>query len=257
MNSKYSFNKCSEKIKKAIFIDIIAILFINLGFLILFINIDMLEKVHSISYRYEILELDEIIPLTFTLCISLLYFISRRLKELNQQLSEAQYFAERDTLTGLFNRRYVQRHYKLQQTELAKNNQPACLLLIDIDNFKKINDTFGHDIGDNILSKLAKVMLLSLKDTDIIARWGGEEFLIYCPNTTLAETEILTKRLQNNIHQHLFLNKYAITISVGLIELKTAETLEVATSKADNFLYQAKAAGKNRIISALSSSNLV
>ena len=155
-----------------------------------------------------------------------------------------------DSLTGLWNHGYFQ--YLLQsEAEKAKaTNLPLSLIMIDMDDFKKYNDTYGHPSGDTVLQGLAKLFLWKIRTTDFVARYGGEEFAIIAPHTDKKNASVLAARLVDMVSKQIFsLGDSAttnITISVGLATFnQDAETKEDLIQKADQALYQAKSAGRD------------
>ena len=173
---------------------------------------------------------------------------NRRATEMLQNLSTT------DPLTGLLNRR---EYHRISTAELHRDslfNHPFSLLIFDIDDFKYINDTFGHGVGDAALRSLASCARRSLRITDILARFGGEEFIISMPETSLDEAKIVAERLRHNIEREVVHSRNAhfrMTVSIGLAESAAVnEGLDDLIDRADRALYQAKRAGKNRVIIA-------
>jgi diguanylate cyclase (GGDEF)-like protein len=124
---------------------------------------------------------------------------------------------------------------------------PLSLIIIDIDNFKSINDSYGHDIGDEILKEVANVLQEKIRQVDILARWGGEEFLVLAPNTDHDNVQILAEKLRLTIENHHFNEVKNITISLGVSTLKETDTLTELFKRADQGLYYAKEHGKNQV----------
>jgi len=125
--------------------------------------------------------------------------------------------------------------------------------LIDIDNFKKLNDTLGHDAGDAALVHLCTVIREALRPQDTVARYGGEEFVILLPQTSLEESIQVVTRLQRELTRRFFMHnneKLLITFSAGVAEFATGETAEAALQRADQAMYLAKRSGKNRVLAA-------
>ncbi|KQT53808.1 MULTISPECIES: GGDEF domain-containing protein [unclassified Aureimonas] len=163
---------------------------------------------------------------------------------------ELQGLAEVDPLTGLANRRGLDRLVKSR--DVVSPNRPSTgLLVADIDHFKSINDTFGHDAGDTVLKQFSERIRSSLRTGDIAARWGGEEFLVILPNSTVDQNLKIAERLRAAIQAEPFdlpAGPVHVTVSIGLTELQTGEgDLVPAMRRADNALYAAKGAGRNRV----------
>lgn len=158
--------------------------------------------------------------------------------------------ANKDDLTNLYNRRYTQSALK-QQIALANREQShLCIALGDIDYFKKVNDKLGHDQGDLVLIKVAKLLQSSMRRSDIVSRWGGEEFLIVMPSTQINAAFDKIEKLRVNINQAVFLNQTAkedpISMSFGLVEYNSELGLENTLKLADNALYKSKDLGRNQ-----------
>ena len=158
-----------------------------------------------------------------------------------------------DALTGLYNTRYF---YKTLDLEIARTNRydnPFSLILFDIDNFKHLNDTYGHQAGDEILQELARILKSISRETDTIVRYGGEEFIFILPNTPEEETIFLANRIRNIVQEHHFrtsnLENIRITLSGGIASYpKNANSAKYLLNAADTALYAAKASGKNIIL---------
>lgn len=165
----------------------------------------------------------------------------QELLELNTQLKE---LASTDPLTGLKNRRCLQEEI-LEYIEVSKKDQsPFSLLLIDVDFFKRINDTLGHPIGDAVLQELSKKLLRETREQDLVARMGGEEFMIVLPNTNKEHALVIAERIRLNIDMDSW--KHArITISIGITTYESDDSLSKLFSKADEALYQSKKSGRN------------
>ncbi|WP_299261687.1 GGDEF domain-containing protein [uncultured Kushneria sp.] len=157
--------------------------------------------------------------------------------------------ADTDALTGLFNRRGIQ--HALLKLDSKHPGSTTCVLLGDLDHFKKINDTLGHDGGDAVLKIFAKRLKNLMRRDDIAVRWGGEEFLVVLPHTTIDEAGAFAERLRKHIESEPFVissQAINVTISIGIAEIEQPqETFDKAVGRADQALYQAKHAGRNRI----------
>lgn len=160
-----------------------------------------------------------------------------------------------DALTGLRNRRYFDQRISEEVALSTRYKLPLTLMLIDVDHFKKINDTYGHTVGDEVLQTLSKIIQNVVRDSDIVARYGGEEIVIITPNTTKEEAAILAERLREKVEQ----TKVAtiattqevvqVTISIGLCSLSPIITdKEALLEESDQSLYLAKKYGRNRVV---------
>lgn len=172
-------------------------------------------------------------------------------KELEKANLELKELAEKDFLTKLYNRRFFMNMANNTILLNKREGKKSSILIFDIDDFKRINDTYGHPIGDLVLSSLANIVVNNSRKSDIISRIGGEEFMILFPNTDLESakehSEFLRKKIETTTVSKDGLNLY-ITVSMGLTTIDYKDTLETAITRADNNLYQAKRSGKNILI---------
>ncbi len=150
-----------------------------------------------------------------------------------------------DELTGAYNRRAFNEHLSANIGRAKRYNELLSIFLLDIDNFKNINDSYGHDVGDLALKALARIVKESIRQDDIVARWGGEEFTILLPETGKDAALQLAERLREKISGHDFPKVGHITVSIGLAELQVDDNSDSLVKRADLALYQAKDAGKN------------
>jgi diguanylate cyclase (GGDEF)-like protein len=158
--------------------------------------------------------------------------------------------ARTDFLTKLANRRAMHRHLQNEMARVERSGGHFSLVLVDIDYFKNINDQFGHGIGDNVLIALSRAFESSVREQDIVARWGGEEFLILLPNTTEAEALEQAERLRQLLDSdalHIDRYPHRVTASFGVCEFSVDQDLETLLKHADVALYQAKALGRNQV----------
>lgn len=159
-----------------------------------------------------------------------------------------------DALTGLYNRGFFENYLIEQIKQTERYGGGLSLLMIDIDDFKKINDRFGHQVGDIVLKKLAKTFKNALRSSDFIARYGGEEFVVVLPRTPLLKAAKVALKLKERVSNDFFViesgdakKRLRITISIGVAEWKKGYRKSTLIEKADAALYQAKAKGKNRV----------
>ncbi|MDT0603441.1 diguanylate cyclase [Thalassotalea castellviae] len=171
----------------------------------------------------------------------------------NKQLAE---LAIRDPLTMLYNRSHLAEMINQQIKLKDRYNKRSCLIMIDIDDFKQINDTLGHKVGDDILKNLSNVLIKCARNSDIVARWGGEEFVLLCPETDIDKAILLAKRFQQALQEMKSEACPNVTCSIGISELHTKDSADEWFISADNAMYQAKAQGKNSI-STLGNTNKV
>lgn len=165
----------------------------------------------------------------------------------SQRLRVAAY---RDVLTGLRNRRRLEEQLDQQLALAQRHDRPLSLILFDIDRFKDINDTLGHEVGDETLKLIAAAIEPALRAGDVLGRWGGEEFLIITPETDAEEARALAERLREQIERHDFPHPMKVTASFGVAEKGEGSTPKEMLRSADTALYEAKGAGRNRTAQA-------
>jgi len=157
-----------------------------------------------------------------------------------------------DALTGLPNRRGLAEHLAVGTALAQREMQSLSVMLIDVDHFKRVNDTHGHAVGDTVLVALAQVLAPLLRASDRIGRWGGEEFLVVVPATRLKTAADLADRLRKAVEAHSFAHGQKLTISVGVAECGMNDTVEQLLVRADTALYAAKQGGRNQVCTTAS-----
>lgn len=158
--------------------------------------------------------------------------------------------ASTDLLTGVLNRRSFLETAAHEGNRAARYDSPVVLLFIDIDHFKQINDTYGHAVGDEVLIDFVRALKKCLRDTDVLARWGGEEFIILAPETNSEQGYHLAEKLRAEVSGTPFPHVGKVTCSMGMAEWRSGETFDALCQRADAALYQAKEAGRNRVCKA-------
>ena len=153
-----------------------------------------------------------------------------------------------DKLTGLYNRMKIDEIMLKKVEEFKRYNTHFSIILLDIDNFKKVNDTYGHDVGDYVLKLIATTIKKNIRLTDSLGRWGGEEFLIICDNTSLEEVEVVAENIRKIIEKLNFEKVEKCTISLGVSQFKNGDTINSIFKRVDDALYEAKNSGKNRVV---------
>ena len=167
--------------------------------------------------------------------------------KLKIMIGELDQLASTDKLTGAWNRRRFEETVETEMDRLRRYGQRLSLMLLDVDHFKKINDDFGHPVGDQVLVDLSNTIRSSLRASDSLTRWGGEEFVILCPNTTAAIVSNLAERLRKKIATVNFKEVGSITVSFGVAECGPSETWEQWLHRADEALYLAKSGGRDQV----------
>jgi len=176
-----------------------------------------------------------------------------RIKELEAKLQHMSELVREDQLTGTLNRRGLDDVYERESARADRRNTPLCVALLDLDNFKRLNDTYGHLAGDNALRHLAKVVKATLRSIDVIARFGGEEFMIMLPETPVDAAVQTMVRLQRELTKHFFMHdneKLLITFSAGVALRLPNEDQATLMARVDRAMYKAKETGKNRVVVA-------
>ncbi|WP_374257084.1 GGDEF domain-containing protein [Aquabacterium sp.] len=172
--------------------------------------------------------------------------------ELAHALTRIQILATRDELTGLYNRRHMREVMAQHQKRLARSGYHRfCLALVDLDHFKRINDTHGHGIGDEVLKRFAAILQSALRETDVLARWGGEEFLVLMNDTTPEQANMGLERARAALADTPLipsLPDLEVSFSAGLTAYLDIEPLDVCIERADRALYDAKRQGRHRTI---------
>ena len=158
-----------------------------------------------------------------------------------------------DQLTGALNRRGLDAAFDRESRRVERSHESLCVAVLDIDNFKRLNDTMGHQVGDKALLHLCHVIKEALRPSDSVARYGGEEFVLILPDITLAEAALTVERLQRELTKQFFMHendRILVTFSAGVAQLGTDESQEELIGRADKAMYQAKQTGKNRVVVA-------
>lgn len=169
--------------------------------------------------------------------------------EIKEKSNLLEYQASHDKLTGLFNRNKFDEFYIKEIKRAKRYKTNLSIILFDIDDFKIINDTHGHQIGDIVLKELSQITSHCIREQDLIVRWGGEEFLILLPHTNLEGATTVAEKIRMAIEGNIFTElRLSITASFGVSELNEDDNADDLISKSDKFLYEAKDAGKNKVI---------
>jgi len=171
-----------------------------------------------------------------------LYFLRER-KRNGDLLAEAHVAAQTDALTHLLNRRGVEPHL-----ESAAESGEYALAIADLDRFKRVNDSLGHGAGDTVLASAAQALELSVGNSGVVARWGGEEFLVVMPGLSLADAELLMEGVRTDLEKHFTDDGASVTVSVGVAHGTKGASRDAVLVLADTKLYEAKASGRNIVV---------
>ena len=167
------------------------------------------------------------------------------IEELEKTLDYYKSISVIDELTNVYNRRYIIEALKKEKAFADRTGEKFSLALIDIDNFKAINDRYGHDVGDKALELIAYEIQNSVREADIVGRWGGDEFIVILRNTDINGAKKVAQRIIDNVRR-LKIDSLKLSISLGLAQYK-GESLKDLIRKTDQALYKAKESGKDRI----------
>lgn len=195
------------------------LVFVILGYVLVFVGISSAAQIVSLQYNMEKLE----------------------------------WTSKTDPLTGLYNRRYIMEKIEDEFIGYKRNYKKFALIIADIDFFKKINDSYGHDCGDHVLKVVSKSLQDGVREQDFVSRWGGEEFLLLLPETEIEGARILVDRIKKNIEEQIIeYNRVqvSITMTFGVATNEDHEKVEDIIKKADNALYEGKSRGRNCVFLA-------
>lgn len=194
------------------------LLFIIIGYILVFVGIYSASQIVSMKYDMEQLDL----------------------------------ISKTDPLTGLYNRRYIIGKLENELEDYKKTKNNFSIILADIDHFKYINDTFGHNFGDQVLKLISKNLLATVKDKGIVSRWGGEEFLILLPETNILPAKTLAENIRQSIQNEIIIyddSPVSVTLTLGVTVNKDLETIDDTIRNSDNALYSGKNNGRNCVVS--------
>lgn len=194
---------------------------------------------------------DEKVWKLFALIVAGMVLFAWRYRDLKRYNAVLLQLSITDKLTGLYNRQKTDEKLTQEKSALERHEDyHSSILLIDVDFFKNINDTYGHNMGDNVLKELADIFKSHIRLTDVAGRWGGEEFMVILPHTKLEEALIAAENLRGAVENFWFERALSVTISIGVGELKRHLSVHENTARIDRALYKAKALGRNQICMA-------
>ena len=177
--------------------------------------------------------------------------LEKNLAALQIEKSEYEKSSKEDPLTGCLNRAGFSSILLREQENLSKNGCPVSFVILDIDHFKDVNDTYGHSVGDEVLVNLTRLIRDKIRNTDALVRWGGEEFVILCSDTPIQNAQFLAEKLRVAIEGAVLIKQQQVTCSFGIAEMIPGEDPKKLFERADKALYSAKEGGRNRVVSAM------
>ncbi|ADV67986.1 GGDEF domain-containing protein [Deinococcus maricopensis] len=183
----------------------------------------------------------------FVMLLNIFTDIYSRQSSLERERDVLEQYAFVDALTGLHNRRAFEQSLAQEAERAQHNGQPLSIIALDIDHFKRVNDTFGHDAGDHVLKDLARIVRREVRATDVVARWGGEEFILLLPTMDLPVAQACAERIRRAVDAHEF-STGPLSVSLGVATLLRGEDTGALFGRADAALYSAKRAGRNRVV---------
>jgi diguanylate cyclase (GGDEF)-like protein len=196
-----------------------------------------------------VIDQSELISLTYSNWATLMKEYQEELDEINLMLEnknkEYEHLASTDALTGLYNRYKFSELFLSSYKTMTQRDNKMSIIMLDIDFFKKVNDTYGHNVGDKVLIQVSHAILRTLRSIDIVSRWGGEEFMMLLPTADLDNASKLAEKIRLEIeNQEIDIAGY-VSVSLGVCEVREGDSMEDAVKRADDALYLAKNSGRN------------
>lgn len=172
----------------------------------------------------------------------------QRLISLMEENVRLNYLIRKDKLTSLYNKAFIEEQLDVQCGMVRRYHRECSVIFFDIDHFKRINDNFGHSVGDEVLIVISSLISNHIRSTDMLARWGGEEFLLLLPETGIEEAKIVANKICSLIGQHHFDIVKKVTISLGVTLVLASDTVLSILNRVDKALYKAKHSGRNQVV---------
>ncbi len=210
-----------------------------------FIDMETIDSIIRMSS--QMLSIMMIISLILMINMRLFHEVQQLVEEKELIVQEFRRIANTDGLTGLYNRSKIEQILTVEVLRARRYKHPLSIILADVDHFKQVNDTYGHNVGDVVLTGIASLMKEYIREVDSLGRWGGEEFLIVCPETSVHGARKLAEKLRKKIEKHHFKDLGMKTVSMGVAQLEHDEWDEDMLKRADKNLYKAKRGGRNRV----------
>ncbi len=210
------------------------------------LHYDFGEFLSILMHKYTILLITLSIAVLLLTLIIIIFLVSSQKKQ--EKIAKE---ATHDPLTDLYNRHAIDATLEQKLNEYSRYQKVFSLIFFDIDFFKKINDTYGHDVGDYILQRIATLVSEKIRESDFVGRWGGEEFLVILPDTALRAAVKVAQKLRHTIEDEIFYEADNVTCSFGVTEIQEGDDKNSLFKRVDEFLYKAKETGRNRVVSKL------
>ncbi len=218
----------------------------------------IINKPPSFIVRHRVGIFVLLLTITFIIIISFLLYRWLLMKETNKKIRELyeeiqkknkqlNTLSEIDPLTGLKNRRAIHKDIKNEMDRSSRYGTPMSVLLMDVDHFKRVNDTYGHSVGDRVLSEFSKLLRENVRSTDSVSRWGGDEVLILAANIDLQEAIKFGEKLRRKVEEFDFTGVQGLTVSVGISQRRPGEPFNKLYERVDEALYSAKKRGRNTL----------
>ncbi len=176
--------------------------------------------------------------------------MGKKISELEAELAQATQASREDFLTKLFNKRAIEEYLNLKEAEFERHGHSFCVAMLDLDHFKSVNDTYGHEAGDAVLIAFAKILKLEARTSDIVGRFGGEEFLAILGDTDLDGGKVFCEKVRAHVEQAHFMyqgQRIEVSVSIGIAQRSDYSSLKALVNGADEYLYDAKRKGRNRV----------
>ncbi len=200
----------------------------------------------------EIIKANHIVLLKYLLGVLLLIaFLIYRNHQLRQFNLKLEHIAETDQLTGIYNRKRLDEALESEIERFLRYGRPFSIILGDIDKFKNVNDSYGHQVGDEVLMQIVAILSNQLRATDTLGRWGGEEFMLICPETGKGAAMQLAEKLRGAVEEQSFVTKENQTVSFGVATCREGEKANDVVKRTDDALFEAKASGRNRVVASV------
>lgn len=224
------------------------------GMMLFYVIMDFLLRDRSPEYLLEEVVLKSLYYFNLATVLTVMVFLSGLYHRLvTENEIKLKQLATTDSLTGLHNRRSLQQFAERELAIHQRYQRSMALLLCDLDNFKRVNDLFGHQAGDVVIKNFSDVLHQLVRSGDLAARWGGEEFLLVLPSTTADEAEVVAERIRACQEQAtVTIGEVAIhtTVTIGIAMLEAGDSFEHLVTKADEAMYRGKACGRNKVVNS-------